>query len=385
MDELIKAIFTAPFQVLLFISGMLLLVLAIVGNFKDIIKIDKVGRFLSASIGTLLLILSLSQNALPEGSATQEPEPVERKEPLSSSQSIPTFSSSQKVYEKIEEGRAQLTSEKFELARSVFREAQYLDDQHPLPYFYIGLTYDREGEIDEADRFYQSAEERYLALAKQERTEQLQIRDYDALVEMCHVVNKDRKYESSLNLSSMALDIPSVPKGKRYAAYACKGTSLFWLDRSESDRKESEHAFNEALLIKDSHLIHYNLGSLYASRFRDYLNAENAYKASLSLSNEFIPALRDLGFTYILSRNPEDARNIFKEISKNHSVEKEAREGLRLADTLEVFPQVPLGQLLSSISSLNAFGNFTVHDFEQDLILKDPHDHDHGHEHDHDH
>ncbi len=383
MDELIKTIFSAPFQVLLFIAGIILLVLAIIGNYRDVIRIDRVGRFLAALVGAVLLVLSLSQNASNDGLATKESKtPTQSTSSRTASKSSPTqtFQNLERVYEKIEEGRKWLASDNFELAKPVFREAQTLDSEHPLPYFYLGLTYDRRGEIDEADRFYQIAEEKYSTL--RERAERLRIRDYDALVEICHELNKDHKYESASNLSSIALDIPSLPDGKRYAAYACKGTSLFWLDQSEADRKASENAFNEALRIKESHLVYYNLGSLYASRFRNYSSAEKAYKASLKLSSEFIPAKRDLGFTYILSGNLENAESILEGIRENPSVKEVAEEGLRIVNVLEKSSQAPSTQLLS-ISSLNVFGNFTVHDFEQDLILKDPHDHDHSDDHDH--
>ena len=324
------------------------------------------------------MILSLSQNASDDGLATNNPTPFTQPTPFPSQR----YQNLERIYKKIEEGRKWLASENFERGRSIFREAQTLDDQHPLPYFYIGFTYDRDGKINEADRFYQIAEEKYLTLQK--GAKQLRTRDYDTLVEMCHVLNKDSKYDSSLNLSSIALEIPSISDSKRYAAYACKGTSLFWLDRSNADRQASESAFNEALRIKESHLIYYNLGSLYASRFRNYSKAEAAYKASLRLSNDFIPAQRDLGFTYILSRNLEDGKNILKGIKDDPSVKEVTEEGLRIVNLLEESSQTG-PTLLLSISSLNIFGNFTVHDFEQDSILKDPHNHDHGHDHDHDH
>ena len=67
------------------------------------------------------------------------------------------------LYGKIEQGREQLKNKNFGLARTEFKAAQALDNHHPLTLFYIGIAYDRAGNIDEADRNYEEAGKKYLA------------------------------------------------------------------------------------------------------------------------------------------------------------------------------------------------------------------------------
>lgn len=78
--------------------------------------------------------------------------------------------------------------------------------------------------------------------------------------------------------------------------------------------------------------------------------------------------------TYILSGKLREAKQMLEQV-RGDSV---AEEGLRMIDTLEASSQ-SASTTLSNILKLNAFGNSTVHDFEQDPVLKDPHDHDCDH------
>jgi Flp pilus assembly protein TadD len=272
------------------------------------------------------------------------------------------------LYGKIEQGREQLKNKNFGLARTEFKAAQALDNHHPLPLFYIGIAYDRAGNIDEADRNYEEAGKKYLAF--QGKSKNLRPYDYDALIELSHVFNKDKKHESALELSSLALELQGISPKKRYAAYATKGTSLFWLDRSESDRLEARDAFVDALEIKESHLVRYNLGSLYAKLLKDNPNAEKEYSRALQLKPDFKQALRDLGFLYIIMNRLPEAESMFKQIQDDAL----AQEGLQIVSSLRTASQTTV---LADIQRLGIFGSLTVHDFEQDPVLKDEHDHDH--------
>lgn len=335
----------------------------------------------AGAFAAFIAVFFLFLYGIPQSSTPVSPQPNEKILPSPSvelpsrSDSIPNRTSEpsqilNELYGKIEQGREQLQNKNFGLARTEFKAAQALDNQHPLPLFYIGITYDRGGNIDEADRNYEEAGEKYLAF--QGKSGNLRLYDYDALIELSHVFNKDKKHESALKLSSLALELQGISPNKRYAAYATKGTSLFWLDRSESDRLEARDAFVDALEIKDSHLVRYNLGSLYAKLLKDNPNAEKEYSRALQLKPDFKQALRDLGFLYIIMNRLPEAESMFQQIQGDAL----AQEGLQIVSSLRTDSQAN-STVLSDIQRLGIFGSLTVHDFEQDPVLKDEHDHDH--------
>jgi hypothetical protein len=60
MDDIVKAIFSAPIATLLIVAGLGFLVIAVLGKIGNLLEAGKTERFASGAIGTTLLIVGLS-------------------------------------------------------------------------------------------------------------------------------------------------------------------------------------------------------------------------------------------------------------------------------------------------------------------------------------
>ncbi len=78
MDEIIKAIFSAPIATLLIIAGVAFLAISVLGKISNLFEAGKTGRFAAATIGTALLIigLSISLKTTTSSSTMSSPSPV---------------------------------------------------------------------------------------------------------------------------------------------------------------------------------------------------------------------------------------------------------------------------------------------------------------------
>jgi len=120
---------------------------------------------------------------------------------------------------------------------------------------------------------------------------------------------------------------------------------------------------------KNSHLVRYNLGSLYTKLLKDNRSAEQEYKRALELKPDFKQALRDLGFLYIKMNRLLEVETMLQRIQDDAL----AQAGLRIVNFLR--PSSQVNSIVSAdIQRLGIFGSLTVHDFEQDSALKDERD-----------
>ena len=97
MDEVIKAIFSAPIATLLIVAGVSFLAIAVLGKIGNIFEAGKTGRFASAAIGTALLIIGLItslKTVTVSSSTAPSPAPVVTSSASSSPSIQPTTSSS---------------------------------------------------------------------------------------------------------------------------------------------------------------------------------------------------------------------------------------------------------------------------------------------------
>ena len=60
MDDLFKAIFSAPIATLLIVAGVGFLAIAVLGKIGNIFEAEKIGRIVSGTIGTTLLVIGLN-------------------------------------------------------------------------------------------------------------------------------------------------------------------------------------------------------------------------------------------------------------------------------------------------------------------------------------
>jgi hypothetical protein len=93
MDELVKSIFTAPIATLFIVSGMLFLLIAIVGNISGKIEPGQKARMLSGALGFSFLCLGLAMHWLQKTSDISESPAISTQQPKSEQSRTPSETS----------------------------------------------------------------------------------------------------------------------------------------------------------------------------------------------------------------------------------------------------------------------------------------------------